>query len=241
MLASGNYSLLFTAAEHFPKTIENVSVSNFQTTILNVELIPNPVPVELVSFTVQANGSNVELYWTTATELNNSGFEIERALINPKSEIENPQWEYVGFVPGFGTTTEPHTYSFIDKQLLSGSYSYRLKQIDYDGSFEYSNIVEVTAQAPKEFSLSQNYPNPFNPITKIHFEIPLLGWDERGGLVTLKVYDVLGNEVATLVSEEKPAGEYEVEFDGSELTSGVYFYKLISGNYVSTKKTLLLK
>ncbi|HQJ46448.1 MAG TPA: T9SS type A sorting domain-containing protein, partial [Ignavibacteriaceae bacterium] len=122
---------------------------------------------------------------------------------------------------------------------------YRLKQIDYDGSYEYSKIIEVDVNIPSEFFLSQNYPNPFNPSTKIKFTIqqtdnPLLG-GARGGFVSLKVYDILGIEIATLVNEEKPTGNYEVEFDATGLSSGTYFYKIIAGYFLSVKKMLLMK
>jgi len=245
MLATGVYSFQFTAEGHFPQTINNVVVNNFQTTILNVELIPNPVPVELVSFTAKVVESNVKLNWQTITETNNMGFDVERAPSKspPKGETFG-EWESIGFVAGLGTTTELHSYSFIDLNVFLGFYQYRLKQNDFDGSFTYSDIVEVEVLSPNVFSLEQNYPNPFNPSTKIKFTIPqspLLGGDGRGGLVTLKVYDVLGNEITTLVNEEKSVGSYEAEFDGSNLSSGIYFYSLSSGNFFSTKKMILLR
>jgi Secretion system C-terminal sorting domain len=206
--------------------------------------VPNIVPVELQSFTAELIGRDVSLNWSTATETNNQGFEIER-LQNSKIE-KLQEWDVIGFVPGFGTTTQVHHYDFNDESLESGNYQYRLKQIDFDGSFEYSNIIEVTVAAPTKFSLQQNYPNPFNPTTKIKYQIPLSppllkGEIEAGGFVTLKIYDVLGNEIAILVDEYKPAGRYEVEFDGTELPSGVYFYQLKAGEYVSTKKMVLLR
>lgn len=254
MLAPGTYSLRFTADGYFPQTINNVAVNNFQTTILNVELVPNLIPVELISFSAEVVNNDVKLSWQTATETNNKGFEILRCTQN-----DNDEWSRVGSLNGYGTTTEPKNYSFTDKNVEPGLYQYRLKQIDFDGSFSYSDIVEVVVEAPFEFSLEQNYPNPFNPSTKIKFTIPetenpLLG-GARGGLVTLKVYDILGNEIATLVNEEKPAGSYEVEFNSHsgpaspagrlsgirELPSGIYFYKLQSGNFVQTKKMVLMK
>jgi hypothetical protein len=128
----------------------------------------------------------------------------------------------------------------VDKNLSIGKYQYRLKQIDFDGSFEYSNIIEAEINSPEEFSLSQNYPNPFNPTTTIQYSIPSNGKGETSN-VTLKVFDVLGNEAATLVNEEKQPGVYEVEFDASQLSSGIYFYKLQTENYSSTKKMILLK
>jgi hypothetical protein len=243
MLAPGFYSFRFTAEGYFPQTINNVAVNNFQTTILNAELIPNPVPVELISFSAEVAGNSVELKWQTATETNNSGFEILRK----KSEVrsQEAEWEIIAFVPGFGTTTEPKAYSFIDDLSITPNLTlrYRLKQIDFNGSYTYSNILEVEIAAPNVFSLEQNYPNPFNPSTKIKFTIPsvIASETKQSQLVTLKVYDILGNEIATLVNEEKSAGSYEVEFNASNLPSGIYFYQLKAGQYSETKKMILLK
>ena len=215
----------------------------------------NIVPVELTSFTasVLQNEKAVQLNWTTATETNNKGFEIERARLRSSNYAE-ASWEAIGFVPGFGTTTEPKSYSFTDEYVTTGIYKYRLKQIDFDGSFTYSNEIEVAVDfTPKEFVLYQNYPNPYNPTTKIKYEIPL-GFaaspfnkgGTKGGFVTLKVYDVIGNEVATLVNEEKQPGVYEVEFnshsdEGQNLSSGIYFYQLKAGRFTDTKKMILMK
>jgi hypothetical protein len=201
------------------------------------------VPVELILFNANADNFNVALNWITATETNNAGFEIQ------KSNIINQNFQEIGFVKGNGTTTEKNQYSFIDKNLKPGKYYYRLKQIDYDGSFKYSKEVEVSIESPKEFALKQNYPNPFNPTTKIKYKIPqtgspLLG-GARGGLtiVQLKIYDILGREVATLVNEKKSPGKYEVEFDAGEynLPSGIYFYQLKAGSFIQTKKLVLMK
>ena len=164
------------------------------------------------------NENAVQLNWTTATETNNSGFEIQRTSPLPSPyQAEGGKagrgWETIGFVPGFGTTTEPKSYSFVDENVSTGIYKYRLKQIDFDGSFEYSNEIEIEVDfTPKDFVLYQNYPNPFNPATTIKFEIPNVETTRRVVFTTLKVYDVLGNEVATLVNEEKQHGVYEVEF-----------------------------
>jgi hypothetical protein len=200
------------------------------------------VPVELTYFTAAAVGSNVELNWITAAETNNRGFEVERASSsttpgqdNPQSAIGNPKWEMVGFLEGYGTTTERINYSFTDKNVSAGSYKYRLKQIDFDGTFEYSPEVEVEISTLFEFALHQNYPNPFNPATKITWQTPVSIWQ------TLKIYDVLGNELTTLVDEYKPAGNYEVEFDAAHLPSGVYFYRLQAGNFTETKKLILMR
>ncbi len=198
MLAPGTYSFNFSADGYFPQTINNVVVNNFQTTILNVELIPNVIPVELISFTVDVDGNSVTLNWQTSTETNNQGFEVQRAS---SETIFVKEWEMIGFVEGNGTTTEQNAYFFIDKDLKANKYQYRLKQIDFDGSYAYSDIIEIEVEAPMEFSLEQNYPNPFNPTTNIKYSVP------ADGNVSLKVYDILGNEIATLVNEEKPAGE----------------------------------
>ena len=144
-------------------------------------------------------------------------------------------WDKVGFVNGNGTTTETQSYSFVDENLVSGKYQYRLKQIDFDGTFEYSNEVEVIVSVPEKFELSQNYPNPFNPNTRIQYAIT------SNQFVSLKVYDILGNEVETLVNENKPTGNYEINFNASELASGIYFYKIQAGNFIKTKKMILLK
>jgi len=190
------------------------------------------VPVELISFTASvlhmSNGNAIELRWITATELNNLGFQIERKFLNT-------EWEDIGFVNGYGTTTETHFYNFIDGDLNPGLYSYRLKQIDFDGSFEHSDPVEVTILPANDYVLMQNYPNPFNPSTKISFSI------SQSGMTSVKIYDVLGNEAATIVDMELTAGSYDFEFNASGLTSGVYYYTLISGSFVQTKKMLLLK
>jgi len=151
-------------------------------------------------------------------------------------------WWAVGFANGYGTTTEPKSYLFTDESFIPGSYEYRLKQIDFDGSFTYSDIIEVEVAVPNIFSLEQNYPNPFNPSTTIRYEIP------EQSFVTIKVYDILGNEITTLVNEEKAAGNYEVEFNTSShsgnvrnLTSGIYFYRLQAGSFIETKKMILMK
>jgi hypothetical protein len=138
-------------------------------------------------------------------------------------------------VPGFGTTTEPKSYSFIDSKLETGNYNYRLKQIDLDGSFAYSNTINIKIEQPFVFTLDQNYPNPFNPVTSIQYAIA------NKQFVKLIVYDVLGNEIAVLVNEEKPAGKYEVSWNASNLASGVYIYRLQSGLFVSSKKMMLLR
>jgi photosystem II stability/assembly factor-like uncharacterized protein len=187
------------------------------------------IPVELISFYGAIINNKVILNWQTASEINNKGFEIE--LISPGQDY----WIKIGFVQGNGTTSETHSYYFKDENLQSGNHFYRLKQIDYDGSFEYSNIIDVFINSPSMFSLSQNYPNPFNNSTIISYQI------SADNYVTLIVYDVLGNQVTTLISENKKAGYYTINFSASDLSSGIYFYKLTAGEFNSTKKFLLIK
>lgn len=210
-----------------------------------VFLNQNPIPVELTSFTASLDGNNVQLNWSTASEINNLGFEIEKKVFSFGEDL-GEAWNSIGFVPGYGTSTEKHIYSFNDNGLVDGNYFYRLKQIDTDGKIKYSGTVEVEVVSLFGFSLEQNYPNPFNPVTKIRFIIPNVTLSEvEGYFVTLKVYDILGNEITTLVNEEKPAGKYEVDFQSTvnnhPLASGIYFYKLQAGAFVETKKMILLR
>ncbi|MFC2103058.1 T9SS type A sorting domain-containing protein [Bacteroidota bacterium] len=186
------------------------------------------VPVELTSFAAVAAGNNVHLNWTTATETNNQGFEIQRSSVDG-------EYEKVSFVPGFGTTTETKSYSYTDSKIISGSYTYRLKQIDFDGTYDYSEVVIVEVTTPIEYALEQNYPNPFNPATIISYSIP------QDGLVTLEVFNLLGEKVASLVNEVKEAGKYEVNFDASNLASGIYVYNLKANSFNAVKKMLLMK
>lgn len=188
-----------------------------------------PLPVELSSFTAKSIGNTVELNWLTATETNNKGFSIER-----KTKDEET-WQTIGFVEGKGTIAASTQYIYSDKSLKAGIYNYQLKQIDFNGMFEYSKIVEVEVNIPDKFTLNQNYPNPFNPTTKISFDVP------SQSNVLLKVYDMLGNEVATLVNENMSPSSYEIVFDASSLANGVYFYQLQAEDFVSTKKMILLK
>jgi hypothetical protein len=191
------------------------------------------LPVELTSLTASTSKNGVTLNWKTATETNNYGFEIQRSAVS--SQQSNKSWSKLGFVEGNGTTNAPKSYSFTDKSA-SGKISYRLKQIDRDGKFEYSQVVEVTAvTTPKEFALEQNYPNPFNPTTAFSYQL------SANSFTTLKIYDAIGREVATLVNEAKEAGTYSAQFDGAKLSSGIYFAKLTSDRKTQMKKLLLLK
>jgi len=207
------------------------------------------LPVELTSFTATSTSSaTVELNWETATEVNNYGFAVERksSFAETGKSKDSPYcWTQIGFIDGSGNSNSPKQYSFIDSKTtevynnlggFNGVLQYRLKQIDNDGTFKYSNIVEVAFNLkPTTFELFQNYPNPFNPSTVIRYQIP------EPVTVTLKVFDMLGNEVATVVKENQPAGNYSITFDGSNLTSGVYFYKLQAGKFAEIKKFILMK
>ncbi len=194
------------------------------------------VPVELTSFTARTSNGDVVLYWVTATEVNNSGFEIERQT----GGVKNSEWKKVGFIEGNGTTTKSCSYNYTDNNLEVGTYSYRLKQIDFNGNSEYSNVVDVEVINPFEFSLKQNYPNPFNPSTRISFSLPV---DSR---VTLNVYDILGQKVKSLVNGNMPVGNNDIDFDASVLNSGIYFYRIEAEGangqkFSSVKKMILTK
>jgi len=202
----------------------------------------NPLPVELTSFSAAIKNNSILLTWQTATEVNNYGFEIERqAHPNPSQReglFTSPlwgAWGAVGFVNGAGNSNSTKEYSFTDKSATSGKYTYRLKQIDNDGKYEYSKEVEVDLGTPTAFALEQNYPNPFNPTTSIQYSV--VGSQN----VTIKVFNVLGKEVAVLVSEKQEPGTYTVEFATTGLASGTYIYRMQAGEFVQTKKMVLLK
>jgi hypothetical protein len=186
------------------------------------------LPVELTSFTATSNGKEVTLNWSTATEINNLGFEIQRS-------IERDEFFTIGFVNGHGTTTEQHNYSYADKNLDNGKYFYRLKQVDYNGTYEYSDVVEVEWRAFSSYLLEQNYPNPFNPTTTIGFGL------QNKSNVKIIILNAIGEEVAIIMNEEREPGFHQVEFNAVSLPSGVYFYQLRAGDYVNTKKMILLK
>ena len=187
------------------------------------------IPIELNSFTSSISGNDVTLNWVTETETNNYGFEIERSH-------GETSWQKVGFVPGFGTTTEPRTYSYKDNGLTPGTYLYRIKQIDLNGTFNYYELgSSVEISNPDVFKLAQNYPNPFNPSTRIDYSIA------KATNVQLIIFNSIGEEINVVVNEYQQPGEYAVNFDAKLLSSGVYFYKLIAGDFISIKKMLLLK
>ena len=224
-----------TANNNFAYSIGFGNSAKLKYVATDLSLVENQtIPVELTSFTAEVSAKTVTLKWITASELNNSGFEIEKQVSGKQYTVSNI-WERIGFVEGKGTTAETNYYSFIDEEVSAGIYKYRLKQIDFDGSFEYSDVVEVEVNIPAAFSLSQNYPNPFNPSTRIEYSIP------SDGFVSLTIYNTIGQEVSTLVNENQTAGNYSVSFSADKLPSGLYFYSLRNGNYTATKKMLLLK
>lgn len=221
-----NPSLTFNEAI-LPATITNAPLSG----------VNAPLPVVLSSFSASVKFNNVSLSWKTDTEINNSGFDIERVDYRQPA-IGN--WEKIGFIKGKGTVNTPTNYSFTDEKINAGKYQYRLKQKDNNGNYEFhqlSGTVEVGL--PKDFKLSQNYPNPFNPTTKIDFSLPL---DSK---VSILIYDMTGREVKTLVNETRTAGYHTLELNASSLSSGTYFYRLIAiangKDFISTKKFVLVK
>ena len=195
------------------------------------ENLANLLPVELTSFNSAVHGKEVNLTWKTATEVNSYGFEIQKSEVRS----QNGGWEKVGFVQASGNSNSPREYTFSDNNLQEGKYQYRLKMIDNDGTFEYSNIIEAEIIAPKEFTLSQNYPNPFNPVTTINYSLPI---DSK---VMLVVYSINGEKVAELVNEMQTAGSYNIPFSATGLASGTYLYRLQAGAFVQTKKMIILK
>ena len=186
------------------------------------------LPVELTNFSAKVNNNSVELQWSTATEVNNSGFEIERKV--------KDAWQKIGFVKGSGSSTKLHKYSFVDNKINEGGkFTYRLKQVDFDGTATYSKEVEVNVALPNKFELSQNYPNPFNPTTVIRYTLT------NTSKVRLEVYSITGQLVSTIVNGLESAGMHEVKFNGKSLASGTYIYRLTAGNLTLIKKMVLMK
>ncbi|MGB5875472.1 MAG: T9SS type A sorting domain-containing protein [Bacteroidota bacterium] len=201
--------------------------------------IGDPLPIQLGSFTATSVDANtVRLEWVTLAEVNNFGFEVQ------KSADGQVQYETISnsFLPGYGTTVEPHAYSYTDTMASGGSWYYRLKQTDLDGEVHYTEGVRVEVltvldeeQIPHGFILDQNYPNPFNPVTTLSFSLL------SQGRVTLTIYNTAGEKVATLVDEPRAAGDHTVMFDASSVASGVYLYRLTAGSSVSTKKMVVVR
>jgi type IX secretion system substrate protein len=210
----------------------NLSVYQSRLSLSRIEKTSDiPLPVEISIFNSSIVGNCIKLFWQTENEINNFGFEIFRS----ENSNKDFNWDNIGFVSGNGNSNYPIEYSFIDDQASSGIYYYRLKQIDNDGKFEFSKIIEVNFETIINFELAQNYPNPFNPTTSIKYQIP------NDGNVSLKIYDDLGAEVRTLVNTTQVKGKYEVNFDASQLASGVYIYRIEINDFVSSKKMILLK
>ena len=222
---------LFENHSNEPKT----AVINNQILTAPDNIGDTPLPIELTAFSAKQSGSKIDLTWQTKTEVHNYGFNVERK-ISSQNLAKGSEWQKIGFVPGNGSSNSPKEYSFIDNNPVGGKMVYRLKQLDTDGKFTYSDEQEVNI-IPTEYKVYQNYPNPFNPSTTINFELP------ENNLVSLKVYDILGKEVATLLNEEKTAGYYNIQFSalGLDLSSGIYIYQLRAGNFVQTKKMILQK
>jgi hypothetical protein len=204
------------------------------------------LPVELTSFTAYLTSNNVELKWQTSTEVNNYGFEIERTLGQTisLSDGQTEEWETIGFVQGHGNSNSPKNYEFTDENPPAGNLKYRLKQIDTEGQFEYyGTIVEINntvagveeLNIPEEYSLFQNFPNPFNPVTTIKYGLP------ENAKVFIEVYNIIGQRIAVLVNEEQISGYHSVEFSGNSLSSGLYIYRMVTNEYSSVKKLMLLK
>jgi hypothetical protein len=200
----------------------------------NIRFTAQVVPVELTSFTAAYVGSTVQLNWATATELNNRGFEVQRSA-------NGSPFATVAFVEGNGTTTETQNYSFVDRTVDTRvNYAYRLKQIDFNGDFEYSSVVNLGITLPTEFTLDQNYPNPFNPSTKISYSVPVKSD------VTLEVYNLIGQRMMTLVQGAVDAGTHTEILNASDMSSGIYLVKMVAvgedgAQFTSSKKMTLLK
>ncbi len=200
--------------------------------------IEGVIPVELAFFDAQETDGHVVLNWSTITESNNYGFEIHRQQKGEET------WQRIGFVEGHGTSGVPHSYSFVDQEIPGGSYLYRLKQIDFDGTFEFSGSVEVTVSKATTFVLEQNYPNPFNPDTQINYRIPETGNGDV--FVTLTIYNMLGEKIKTLISDRQSPGAYSANWDGSDennvpVSTGIYIYRLKAGQYGATRRMILMK
>lgn len=226
----GNSNLVWVTTEIAPAFLQPIyTIGNW----------PNkneaPLPVELSTFAAQTSGESVQLLWQTKTEVNNYGFEIQRLQNKETTNLHNLKWEKIGFVKGNGNSNSPKEYSFVDKNPTGGTkFIYRLKQIDNDGTFAYSDEVEVEL-IPDKFELYQNYPNPFNPSTNIKFSLP------AASLVRIDIYNIIGEHIRTLVNGEMEAGYHNVVFDASDLSSGTYIYRISTPNFTQTKKMLLLK
>jgi len=213
-------------------SVASENTANVKRFLFSNSPLGEPLPVELSTFTAVQIGSEVLLKWTTETETNNYGFDVERAV---KLNGSANYWNKIGFVEGNGNSNSPKDYSFTDNPAIGSKYYYRLKQIDSDGQTEYSNIISIGLNIPNQYALYQNYPNPFNPTTSITYNLP------TDGRVSLKVFDMLGSEVVTLVSENQKAGVYTIPFYAGDLASGIYICKITANDFISSIKMILMK
>ncbi len=220
------------SGSYYTTSTINTNVSGVTVLKLTISDDANPLPVELISFTALAKDIAILLNWETATEVNNYGFEIERTMGKVSTES---QWQKIGFVEGHGNSASPNSYSFIDDSQVAGEVNYRLKQIDTDGAFEYSDVVTIASAKLAKFKLYQNHPNPFNPSTVVSFSLPEISH------VKLTIYNAIGQEVAKLVDKEMEAGFHNVTFNGSNLSTGLYIYRLETPNYSKIMKMMLIK
>lgn len=232
-----NTNYIVMVCEYFgnPSSEEYITL----TANLNPNTNQTPMPVEMMSFNFNIIEKNVLLKWSTASETNNSGFDVERSSAKESGGppgSENLEFRKVGYVKGIGNSNTINNYTYVDAGLSTGKYKYRLRQTDYNGNFEYHNLNQtVEIGLPKKFALKQNYPNPFNPVTKISFELP------EDDIINLTVYDLKGSKIKEIINDKKPAGYYEVGFDGSTLSSGIYIVSLKTSNFSACNKMTLLK
>lgn len=223
--SSGSWSFPSTSLNTTNNTASTSNVSSFSDFTLGEV---SALPVELNMFAAKVKSNSVQLIWSTATEVNNYGFEIER-------KCSNGDWKKISFVQGHGNSNSPKNYTYSDQPLGDVAFKYRLKQVDFDGTFEYSHEIEVKLDEIKQFVLEQNYPNPFNPTTTIRFSLPV------AAEVSISVFNLLGERVSLLINANLNEGYHEITFDGSSLTSGIYFYQLRAGDFKATKKFIIAK
>lgn len=227
---SENGEVIYFHLSDLSEVSENTA--NVKRFIFSNSALGEPLPVELSSFSAVQVGSSILLEWRTETEINNFGFDVERASdLNGSMQ----QWNKIVFVEGNGNCNSPRNYSFTDNPVVGSKYYYRLKQIDSDGQTEYSNVISIDLNMPNQYALYQNYPNPFNPITSITYNLPI------DGMVSLRVFDMLGSEVVTLVNENQKAGAYTIPFYAGDLASGIYICKITANNFISSIKMILMK
>lgn len=229
---STNQAGLFRNPSNNPRT----GVIDNQTLSAPININNTPLPVELTSFSGTVMGSNVHLKWTTATEVNSFGFELQRAAIPTGSgDLQLRSWESIAFIEASGNSNINRQYSFTDRLVRPGRYAYRLKQIDNGGEFDYSQQCEVSIDVPRGLILEQNFPNPFNPSTTISFSL------DKAGSVSLRVFNTLGETVAVLKDQTLEAGFHNVTFEAGDMESGIYLYELRAGSQRIIKKMVLLR